>query len=230
MTGRASPKLAMGMALLLSLVAHGWLLLRPVPMEPVLGDAAASGIAIEIVAHVPATQAARPPAGSEAARDTTPVPPVPVSAPAPRRADTGPTRVARSKPVMDTEAAPPAAREPDRVVDAPAAETAPPAAENANAAADARHLLAHIKADLARHFQYPRIARQRGWEGEVILGFMLMPDGRITTIRILKSSGFFLLDQAARQSLARVARIQLARRMSAGSQLELPVQYRLTDS
>lgn len=44
---------------------------------------------------------------------------------------------------------------------------------------------------------YPRRARRRGQSGEVILRFTLNADGTIHTLEVLKSSGFYLLDEAA---------------------------------
>ena len=92
-------------------------------------------------------------------------------------------------------------------------------------------LLARIRLELARHFTYPWIARRRGWEGTVVLGFRLLPDGRIDDIEVRKSSGHRLLDLAARRALARVGRIRLDDwRPPAPRSLELPVEYRLIDS
>jgi protein TonB len=44
---------------------------------------------------------------------------------------------------------------------------------------------------------YPRLAVDKGMFGEVILGFTLMPNGDITTIEVVKSSGWSLLDDHA---------------------------------
>ncbi len=213
----------MGAAVLLSLCVHGGLLLQPIPPQPIPGNQATQGIALEIIQPAPHTP--HSPAAAPAARtgiDPTPA----VAHHTIARQRTAPATTPESlvsKPMPIEQAAPTRAAAPTY----PAPDTASAAAPDA---ASSNPLLAQIKTNLARHFHYPRIARQRGWEGEVILGFILNADGRITTIKVLKSSGFLLLDQAARQSLARVERLQLASQHIAGNNhLELPVQYRLTD-
>ncbi|GAB6069635.1 hypothetical protein JCM30760_07320 [Thiomicrorhabdus hydrogeniphila] len=47
------------------------------------------------------------------------------------------------------------------------------------------------------HDTYPRRAKRRHWEGDVTIEFNLMPNGRITGLKIVNSSGRTILDQAA---------------------------------
>jgi protein TonB len=89
---------------------------------------------------------------------------------------------------------------------------------------DTGAVLALIRTDFARHFSYPRLARLRGWEGEVRLGFTVDGSGRITDIRIARSSGYPTLDNAARDALERVRRVTAPLRPTV---LELPVLYQL---
>jgi len=44
---------------------------------------------------------------------------------------------------------------------------------------------------------YPRIARLRGYQGTVILNVLVQKDGTVSQIKINKSSGYWMLDQAA---------------------------------
>jgi TonB family protein len=44
---------------------------------------------------------------------------------------------------------------------------------------------------------YPEIARLRGYEGTVQLAAEILPDGRVGSIKIKKSSGYAILDQSA---------------------------------
>lgn len=44
---------------------------------------------------------------------------------------------------------------------------------------------------------YPRVAREAGWEGTVILRITVEPTGRASAVEIRKSSGYPILDQAA---------------------------------
>lgn len=99
------------------------------------------------------------------------------------------------------------------------------------ASVDSTDVLAVIKTDLARHFNYPRIARQRGWEGEVILAFILKPNGNIETIEIHKSSGHAILDRSAQTALTKVPSIALGDlELVSARRLQLPVHYRLGES
>ncbi len=64
-----------------------------------------------------------------------------------------------------------------------------------------------MRQELARHFNYPLLARRRGWEGEVLLAFRLEADGRITGAHVARSSGYGVLDRAALTALGKVKRI-----------------------
>jgi TonB family protein len=44
---------------------------------------------------------------------------------------------------------------------------------------------------------YPRLARKRGYQGRVVLGVLVKEDGSAGTVRLEKSSGHTLLDEAA---------------------------------
>ena len=52
---------------------------------------------------------------------------------------------------------------------------------------------------------YPDLARARGWSGDVRLMVILRPDGQIRAIRLLESSGYPILDEAARNSVRQAA-------------------------
>lgn len=79
--------------------------------------------------------------------------------------------------------------------------------------------------ELARHFNYPLLARRRGWQGEVLLAFRLEADGRIIDARIARSSGYSVLDHAALTALGKVKRIETG--ASHGFAMQLPVIYQL---
>ena len=44
---------------------------------------------------------------------------------------------------------------------------------------------------------YPRIARESGWEGTVLIRVAVQPDGSPESVRIRRSSGHAVLDNAA---------------------------------
>lgn len=85
-----------------------------------------------------------------------------------------------------------------------------------------------IRARLAEHFVYPRLAQQQGWQGEVLLAFRVGVDGTLSHIEIANSSGHAILDEAALDAMRQIERIELSgivlRRML---ELRMPVIYRL---
>lgn len=93
-------------------------------------------------------------------------------------------------------------------------------------------ILARVRDDIARHFNYPLLARKRGWEGEVRLGLHILANGDIGRIVIAQSSGHALLDRSALETLSRIGQVGGAAAWLQGRSLELtlPVIYRLTSS
>lgn len=93
------------------------------------------------------------------------------------------------------------------------------------------HLLGEIRSRLSRYLVYPPLARQRGWEGTVLLSLRVEPDGLLEHIRIRRSSGYDVLDRTAIESLRRVERVAaLSASFNArGREIELPVIYRLRE-
>jgi len=69
---------------------------------------------------------------------------------------------------------------------------------------------------------YPVIARKRGIEGTVHVSFNVMADGNPYGIKILKSSGFSILDKATVKVVKKAAPFPLI-----ANRIELPVAYRL---
>jgi periplasmic protein TonB len=51
--------------------------------------------------------------------------------------------------------------------------------------------------------RYPREARRRGWEGQVILKVLVRGDGSVEDLRVIESSGYDVLDDAAARALRR---------------------------
>jgi TonB family protein len=86
-----------------------------------------------------------------------------------------------------------------------------------------------LQTDFARYFSYPAIARQRGWQGRVQIGFRIQPDGKLTNIYIVRSSGYQLLDESALKALRRVEPLAEAVSLLNGKSvdMQLPVIYKL---
>jgi protein TonB len=116
----------------------------------------------------------------------------------------------------------------------PAAQAAPPAAEaGAVPARSQGSQLEAYRQRLAELFagqqQYPRIAAQRGWEGEVRLRLRVARKGNLVSVHIDSSSGFDVLDQHALAMLDRLASLPpLPEGLEASEiQVVVPVNYRL---
>jgi protein TonB len=106
-----------------------------------------------------------------------------------------------------------------------------PAAAGAPVTDTASQVQARLLSELARYFEYPSLARQRGWQGEVWLAVRVETDGQLRAPRVARSSGFAVLDQSALHSLARVPRLAEveAWHVSTALDLRVPVIYRLEE-
>lgn len=81
----------------------------------------------------------------------------------------------------------------------------------------------------SRQQQYPRLAAQRGWEGEVRLRLSVARQGGLTAVRLERSSGFDVLD---RHALAMIEQLQQlpappAELETNEVQVVVPVHYKL---
>ena len=91
-----------------------------------------------------------------------------------------------------------------------------------------RYLTAHflyIKKDIQKSIDYPKMARRMGWEGKVILSFIICESGAVTDIKVVKSSGYAILDKNA------VAAIKLSApfpKPPVRAELTVPISYRLS--
>jgi len=75
------------------------------------------------------------------------------------------------------------------------------------------------------HLEYPYLARRMGWEGEVLLFFRLNPTGEVEEIKVLKSSGFEVLDKSAVNALKRASKH--FPRPKQIVLIKLPIQFKL---
>jgi protein TonB len=93
----------------------------------------------------------------------------------------------------------------------------------------ASRYLAELQQAIARHRFYPRHARRRGLEGEVAISFVIQADGRITDVRVAKSSGSDSLDQAGVRTLKDVGRFRPIPEELGRSRwvLRVPISYAL---
>ncbi|HLB07521.1 MAG TPA: TonB family protein [Alphaproteobacteria bacterium] len=74
--------------------------------------------------------------------------------------------------------------------------------------------------------EYPALARQRGFEGRTLLRVEVAPDGGAREVEVLESSGYSVLDEAAREAVARW-RFAHEDRGAASEVVEVPIVFRL---
>lgn len=74
---------------------------------------------------------------------------------------------------------------------------------------------------------YPGWARRQGIEGTVELLFTLSADGRVQEVRILRSSGSSILDEAAVQVIRRAAPYPIVEDWPGVIRVQLPITYHL---
>jgi protein TonB len=75
-----------------------------------------------------------------------------------------------------------------------------------------------------RNITYPERARRMGWEGKVLLSFVVLENGTVEGLKIVNSSGFRALDESAKEAVLRTRFLQ---RIPYKMVVLLPVEYRL---
>lgn len=95
----------------------------------------------------------------------------------------------------------------------------------------ASQLESRLRDAMAPYFVYPLMARRRGWEGQVEVGLRVEADGRLSHLRVTRSSGHRLLDSAALATLNGIDALPGAAGWLEGRHFDmvLPIYYRLID-
>jgi protein TonB len=90
---------------------------------------------------------------------------------------------------------------------------------------------AALRNQLAENFEYPWLARKRGWQGLVTLSVHIDGNGTISEWKIARTSGFSVLDRSALKAASRIGHLPRAAEMLDGQSIDLaiPVQYQLLD-
>ena len=97
--------------------------------------------------------------------------------------------------------------------------------------AQRNYLLGEVQNRLSRYLTYPRNARRRGWQGEVMVAFHITDLGILNNVRLAKSSGYSLLDRSAIAAINKLGNIALPEKMKPlqAMDLLLPVSYQLRE-
>ncbi len=85
--------------------------------------------------------------------------------------------------------------------------------------------LSIISKIVQRNIHYPYIARRMGWEGKVIISFILTKEGKISLLTVEKSSGYEILDKNAIETIKRVSKYFPLPPLDV--KIRLPISYRL---
>ena len=89
-------------------------------------------------------------------------------------------------------------------------------------------LLKQLHDDIARHLIYPDNAVALGLSGIVTVKFFMQPSGMITEVSVLHSSGFPILDDAARSTLNAISPfIPAEHYLHASDYFTIPVDFEL---
>jgi protein TonB len=63
----------------------------------------------------------------------------------------------------------------------------------------------YIRDMIMKNISYPHMARKMGWEGRVVISFVVEESGRVEDIRVIESSGIGLLDKNAVQTIIKAS-------------------------
>lgn len=151
-----------------------------------------------------------------------PPPPTPLLTATPE----APQRV--DQPVVQRPVEPPPPPPPAPAPAAAPAPIAPPPAPAIDDAAARAGYIRGLSAAVAKQKRYPRLAQQRGWQGEVILHVVVDASGRLLDVSVERSSGFEALDREALEMVRRAAPFPFANGMKKEDvSMSLPVVFRL---
>lgn len=80
-----------------------------------------------------------------------------------------------------------------------------------------------IRDIIMKRLEYPSLARKMGWKGQLTVSFVICEGGRVENIRIVKSSGYKILDDNAVNT---IKIIQPFPRPPAKAEIVIPIEYR----
>jgi protein TonB len=155
-----------------------------------------------------------------------PLAPTPPPTPLLTATPEAPQRV--DQPVVQRPVEPPPPPPPAPAPAAAPAPIAPPPAPAIDDAAARAGYIRGLSAAVAKQKRYPRLAQQRGWQGEVMLHVVVDASGRLLDVSVERSSGFEALDREALEMVRRAAPFPFANGMKKEDvSMSLPVVFRL---
>lgn len=83
---------------------------------------------------------------------------------------------------------------------------------------------AYIRDKILRNVVYPDVARRMGWQGKVVISFVITAKGAVKSFQVVQSSGFKMLDRNAIETVQEAAPFP---KPPVEAKLVIPVIYRL---
>jgi protein TonB len=87
--------------------------------------------------------------------------------------------------------------------------------------------LSIISQIIHKNISYPYIARKMGWEGKVIISFILTKDGKISLLTVEKSSGYRVLDENAIDTIKKVSKYFPTPPLDV--KIKIPITYKISN-
>lgn len=78
---------------------------------------------------------------------------------------------------------------------------------------------------MQKNLTYPYLARKMGWQGDLLISFILTPSGELKDVKIEKSTGYEILDRQAKETLLKV--VKYFPKPEVEVSVKLPVKFRL---
>jgi protein TonB len=82
----------------------------------------------------------------------------------------------------------------------------------------------YIRDLIMRHLAYPQMARKMGWKGRVIVAFVIRENGTVENTRVVRSSGYEVLDT---NTLKTITDVQPFPKPPVKAELVIPIVYKL---
>ena len=83
---------------------------------------------------------------------------------------------------------------------------------------------AYIRDLITKQLVYPPMARRMNWSGKAVVGFTIVEDGSVHTIRVIQGSGYPLLDKSALETVRQAAPFP---KPPARAEIVIPINFRM---
>jgi protein TonB len=232
--GEERPRSMLGLLTVLVLLLHVWILLQLTEPEKLRMEARPFAMEVTLVAapqaakEVQAAAAPPPPAKQPIPPKNTKPKPKPLKVKKPPAVVKPPEVRQAQLPQAETKPA------------APAASVSAPAVNTTAAASSTKGTLAGTEKFTEANFhanyginpkpEYPRLARNRGWQGKVLLRVQVTAEGRSGAVNVHKSSGYEMLDESAIDAVEKWKFIPAKRgETPIASSVIVPIIFKLND-